>query len=129
MENKYLEALDRISIHRFDDKYEEWDTDYETVENYLQSIDNSNPSEALECLKNFVENNEKGTYNIRDKKDLDTIKQALQTKSKKELAFDIIKEKNVDITLLKHCEKVDEYNNNYNINLTQEEFELLKEVL
>lgn len=53
--NEVLEALDRISIHRFDEKYEEWDKDYEIVENYLETIDNSKLSEALECLEKIVD--------------------------------------------------------------------------
>ena len=50
---KELEALDRMSVHRFDDKYEEWDKDYETVENYLESIDNTTPSEALKLFEEY----------------------------------------------------------------------------
>ena len=49
--SKELEALDRIFVHRFDEQYKDWDIDYELVENYLKSIDNSKPSEALECLE------------------------------------------------------------------------------
>ena len=79
MENKYLEALDRISIYRFDDKYEEWDADYETVENYLQSIDNAEPSEALkelELVENWIRDRELKISNVIEPS-LNTIKQTL----------------------------------------------------
>ena len=61
------------------------------------------------------------------------IKDALTYKSKKELAFDIIFEKNVDIQLLKESEDRSEYNVHFPYremyHLTQEEFKLLKEVI
>lgn len=62
-------------------------------------------------------------YNQR----LDIIETALK-------AFEIIKEKSVDTIRLLYCESVEEYNNELthprnNDWLTQEEFDLLKEVL
>ena len=51
--------------------------------------------------------------NLTYEDDIDTIKQALTTKSKKEQAFDIIKEKNVDIKGLLSCEDYKEYNFKY----------------
>jgi hypothetical protein len=64
-----------------------------------------------------------------------TIEKALTTKSKKEQAFDIIKEKNVDInwfTTLKGTEfyTYERYVSSHKMTkLTQEEFDLLVEVL
>ena len=65
------------------------------------------------------------------------IKQALTTKSKKEQAFDIIKEKNVNIGIVSVVGSLEQYNQTYvydymlNVKwcLTKEEFDLLKEVL
>ena len=112
----------------------------------LEAIDNANPSEALKVLNCFL--NEM-TYCLEHPKEYakgyekeifykykytfeTTIKQALTTKSKKELAFEIIKEKKVDVLLLTRCETVYEYN--YHKwsevgELTQEEFDLLKEMV
>jgi hypothetical protein len=63
------------------------------------------------------------------------IKQALTTKSKKEQAFDIVKEKGVDIDVFQSCKTLNEYN--YSVvyivgeprELTQAEYDLLKEML
>ena len=55
MSKEHLEALDRMSIHRFDDKYEEWDADYEIVESFLEEKDNVKPSEALKSLERIRE--------------------------------------------------------------------------
>lgn len=70
------------------------------------------------------------------------LQQALTTKSKKNQAFEIIKNKNVDIYSINVCINVEHYNsviksknfnNNYSYEiwyeLTQEEWDLLKEVL
>ena len=62
---------------------------------------------------------------------------ALTTKSKKEQAFDIIKEKNVNIGIVSVVGSLEQYNQTYvydymlNVKwcLTKEEFDLLKEVL
>ena len=74
-----------------------------------KAIDNANPSEALECLE-YLYCVPIGYISIDRDKDYNTIKQALTTKSKKEQAFDVIKEKNVDIVLLKMCACVGYYN-------------------
>jgi hypothetical protein len=74
-------------------------------------------------------------YLFKKREILSTIKQALTTKSKKEQAFDIIKEKNVDInwfTTLKGTEfyTYERYVSSHKMTkLTQEEFDLLVEVL
>lgn len=70
-------------------------------------------------------------------RNLNSIKQALTTKSKKEQAFDIIKEKNVNIGIVNVVGSLEQYNQTYvydnmlNVKwcLTEEEFDLLKEVL
>ena len=71
----------------------------------------------------------------------DIIEEALTTKSKKEQAFEIIKEKNVDVFYLRNsCETFDQYNRAIMEDtmyycygncreLTEDEFDLLKEVL
>lgn len=109
----------------------------------LEAIDNSNPSEALECLEYLYEDAkiesgwvkercityaEEHKHNDRIKPYYNTIKQALTTKSKKELAFDLIVKKNVNIASLKVYD-LEEYNMIYENKLTKEEFDLLKEVV
>ena len=61
------------------------------------------------------------------------VEQALTTKSKKELAWEITVKKNVEIAELKICSNVEQYNshnvfNNY-LPLTEEEYDLLKRYL
>jgi replicative DNA helicase len=126
LEKEYLEDLDH-----YDEGMGIHSTSYEKCKERLirlAKIDNAQPSEALECLKNFVENNEKGTYSIRDKKDLDTIKQALIKAQEQDQVLEIIKKKNVMAFLLKVCKSIDEYNfhTSEKDELTQEEFDLLK---
>lgn len=62
--------------------------------------------------------------------DIQYIEQTLTTKSKKELALDIIKNKGVDASGILGNHKVEKYNSGgFRNKLTQEEFNLLKEVL
>ncbi len=84
--NKLLEALERLAmpdelhIKECEKLGIGLTDDYELVKESLLeliAIKESKPSEAMKCLKNFVENNEKGTYSIRDKKYIDIIIQAL----------------------------------------------------
>ena len=90
----------------------------------LETIENANPSEALECLENLCDE-----FPIL-KKDYKIIKQALIQKSKKEQAWDIVKKKGIDIGWLTQCETVKVYNYHCDAELlTEEEFNLLKEVL
>lgn len=117
-------------------------------------------SEALECLEKLeelvqnIENVYESPYSNGEESynDLNTIKQALiqaennrikleksekiisrliDKKSKKELAWDIAKNKLVDVFKLYNCKTVEEYNQAQyrDCKLTEEEFELLKEVL
>ena len=58
------------------------------------------------------------------------VKTKLQTKSKKEQAWDIAVKKNVDIHWIKKCKTLGEYNdmlNSWELGLTEEEFNILKE--
>ena len=99
-------------------------------------------NKALECLEDtekWIERTRKAKILVSSQVDYDlkVIKQALTTKSKKEQAFDIIKEKEINITLVKLYETREEYVNSicrdYVVirdNLpTEQEFNLLKEVL
>ena len=105
----------------------------------LEAIDNANPSEALEYVENIQSEIEWAfEFNGRkieeyEPKIFDTIKQALTTKSKKELAFDAIKEK------IKY-KGLDEYMKEQIVILSKEgevvlftpedkEFELVKEMI
>ena len=106
---KELETLKRIKQFNFghimDVDLKDFDL-IETALKRLEAIDNASPSEALECLENFIDECQTEMYNYAElqngyqyekyqyrKEQLETIKQALITKSKKELAFDVIKEK------------------------------------
>lgn len=103
-----------------------------------------------EQLKNALNNTSDSCISINHHREIwelilkaiqDT-KQALTTKSKKEQALEIIVKKNVDIYSIKVCINAEHYNvviksKNFNnkysyeiwYNLTQEEFDLLKEVI
>lgn len=109
--------------------------------------------EALNRIKNIPilstpESTQKIFYD-KHKKDLDIIEDALKRKEelermhtnaldkiakdrKKLKAFDIIKEKNVDVQLLKDSKNLNDYNwcvHTKDRALIQDEFDLLKEVL
>ena len=96
-----------------------------------EAIKNAEPTKALECLEG-IENVlwDDDFHYQRHSKLLDTIKQALIQKSKKEQAWDIVKKKGIDIGWLTQCETVKVYNYHCDAELlTEEEFNLLKEVL
>lgn len=113
----------------------------------LKAIKEAKPSKALECLKSLdIQVRFMGILDIPSwEKSLPTIKQALLKAEKLEKVWEIVKEKNVNIghfyfvvfVLKKDYESCKLNNNNvmYNICdtekdfLTQQEFELLKEVL
>ena len=108
----------------------------EPIKQRLESINNAKPSEALKCLEEL--RNCGNHFWVADKveKDYTTIKLALIQKSKKEQAWDIVKEKDVDISYFRDCirfgkgKSLEQYNAKYNVyNLTEEEFNLLKECL
>lgn len=110
----------------------------------MVDIETENTSEALKCLENYINNIIFSKDLINQKQQLLTnitvIKQALLKSEKEHKVLEIIKEKNVWIAKLKSLFK--RYNNDldvlrlYNANtykidyqLTQEQFDLLKEVL
>ena len=112
--------------------------DYEIIKETLQrleTIDNSNPSEALEQVKFFKSQDfydEIGQhYGFIDER-CKVIEEALIKAQEQKQVLEIIKEKDVDIYILKNCKTVDEYNSSVvhivgeTRELTQEEFELLK---
>lgn len=100
----------------------------------LKSIDNANPSEALECLE-YLYRNSIGYINIVRNKDYNTIKQFLIKAQEQEKVLEIIKVKRIDMwhlvdlleqdyeMYLAFC-KSEKYAKDYI--LTKEEFELLK---
>ncbi len=100
----------------------------------LDEIENANPSEALECFKE-IEERCKNDYEdcivwYDYKKELYTIKQTLLKSKEQERVLEIIKEKEVNLGMLKTCKTVEQYNAGCRIfernELTQEEFDLLK---
>lgn len=106
----------------------------------LKAIKESNPNEALElvyCLKDYLMNM-MPYYDWLN--DIEKYILKTQEQEKKLKALEIIKTKNVDIFFLRNsCDRVEEYNEEINNNtmyycygncrkLTQEEFDLLREV-
>lgn len=130
---KDLEALERLN------KYLTADYDKEAfniIKQRLESIDNANPSEALECLKRIsIKCHPKSDGHTLIDDDLTTIKQELITKSKKELAWEIVvKYGFMHIHFAMQCKNYDIYLGNMKYSnikeyLTKEEFNLLKEML
>lgn len=139
----FLKECERLNIDNH--------SDYEYLKRELQrleAIDNANPSEALEEIKQiefyvgtiigleFIKGNDvfseakKRDYEIFKIK-AEKIKQALLKAQQQEKVLGIIKDKQVNVRLLKRCKSVEQYNNNcpFGCELTQEEFDTLKEVL
>lgn len=111
--------------------YDEFTTLKEWQDDNLK-INNSNPSEALKCLKKICDVS-KNDMDINIgwifEHEIDTIKQALLKAQEQEKVLEIIKKKNVDILLIKNKGNVNQYNEyieDENDRLTQEEFDLVK---
>ena len=143
--SKEKEAFDILLQHI--ETETDW-SDYEKVKNAhktveetlkrLEAIDNAEPSEALNDLEFICKilNEKRIDVKWLFKKDYNTIKNALLKAQKDRKALEIIKEKNVACDLLtnpdvmdykkynSHCDKYD-----FIVPLTEEEFNLLKEVL
>ena len=135
MSKKYLEAFKRLNEDDSDYALKQATKDIETVGQALQrleSIDNANPSEAL----NITKATEKYTGI-----DLSIVKQALLKAQEQEKVLEIIKKKQVDMKLFFNAlfreqqykiNPLEFYNGSVGYKrlwLTQEEFDLLKEML
>jgi hypothetical protein len=99
----------------------------------LKEIKEAKPSEALKKLNTirhleigFDKNGKPITLN--DTSGLKTIEKALLKAQEQKKALEIIKEKNVRIDSVKYYD-LEEYNQIYENKLTQEEYDLLKEML
>lgn len=130
--NKELEALNKIQ-HDFGQlKGQELVNCFETIFNglkRLESIDNANPSEALECLDKMakqIELDEDTDYwEIRNAHK--TVENALQKAQEQEKVLEIIKENPSIVMAVKRYSTYDNFKaNNMNSNITEEEFNLLK---
>lgn len=130
---KELKALERIETFLKETcKHYKQDVGYirEALQR-LESIDNANPSEALEWFgKQWVEYGIQDTVmQIKNTKEYDTIKQALLKAQEQEKVLEIIINKNVEMWLLKDSATLEQYNNRIHTGcekLTQNEFDLLK---
>ena len=131
MSKEYLEALNGLfDLVHCQDSFEKAQKYFDIIEealNRLESIDNAEPSGALECLMYLK-------AEFRDYPSaFNSIKNALLKAQKEHKALEIIKEKNVDIRWIEVCDTVKDYNKgrdeHLNYELTKEEFNLLKEVL
>ena len=133
LEKEYLEDLDH-----YDEGMGIHSTSYEKCKERLirlAKIDNSNPSEALECLHKIARKVELADYDdyweVRNAHS--KVEQALIKAQEQEKVLKIIKNKGVDIGYLNTCETLEEYNSNcwndeedFNKSLTEEEFDLVK---
>ena len=96
----------------------------------LESIDQSNPSEALKELEELLLSSYSYIIMLdRLNGAYPTIKNYILKAQEQEKTLKIMKDKWVNVTVLIHSKTVEEYNSNAYTpyNLTQEEFELLKE--
>ena len=134
--SKELEELEHI--YYGSQGYGETDKYYKHLKEYLESIDNAEPSEALECLMYLK-------AEFRDYPSaFNSIKNALLKAQKEHKALEIIKEKNVNMfgfkrdikqlgnrfTYKYYQSNLGNYHSGFDIQeLTEEEFNLLKEVL
>lgn len=153
--NKGLEALNKLKqeLYYSPNQIPDVDKYHEIIEEELlrlEYIDNSQPSEALECLEKLgAEKLARGEL-IRNDDEvepyLNTIKQALTTKSDKELTFDMIREHlsfkdsgteeyfdfKLNQKVKKYLIKIESKDTGATIHIhldTQEEFDLLKKVM
>ena len=140
--SKELEVLGNIESALWDDNfhYQTHKEDLEVIEQALQrleAIENSNPSEALECLRQIgiIEMySHEGTLlkdSISFKPEYDTIKNYILKAQEQKMVLKILFEKNVNIFQLRMlCETLDEYNARpKEERLTEKEFNLLKEMV
>lgn len=110
--------------------------EYQKMCNRLEAIDNAEPSEALKCLDKLAKQIE-----LDEDTDYWEIRNAHLLVEKSLKALEIIKQKNVDVLAIKESKTLEEYNRNawevehygrykdYKLQLTKEEFELLRSVL
>lgn len=120
--------------------------EYQKMCNRLESIDNAEPSEALKCVDKILGYFGKAQVETMtlSKCNVLTIKQALLKAQKEHKALEIIKEKNVNMfgfkrdikqlgnrfTYKYYQSNLGNYHSGFDIQeLTEEEFNLLKEVL
>ena len=92
-----------------------------------------NALEKIKEIKKLVNSNEILNYTAIVNYYCDGVKEALLKAQKEHKALEIIKEKEVNMQVFNQCEDVETYNKVYikqkDRQLTQEEFNLLKEVL
>ena len=140
---KRLEAIDNSkkdinslysNMHQTSDELDKSLKDSLLKNAKIEAINNSNSNEALKCLERTREFLLHRT-NEMSFQDLRTIKQALIKAQEQEKVLEIIKEKEVDICLLKRSENWLDYYTRFkhrtgkNTDHTEQELHLLKEVL
>ena len=133
---EYLSLCEKLNTNMQEKMLLDSNSPYNVLKTYLKSIDNANPSEALQGLESYINNIIFAKDLINQKQQLltniTTIKQALLKSEKEHKVLEIIKEKEVNMQVFNQCEDVETYNKVYtkqkDRQLTQEEFSLLKEV-
>jgi len=134
MSKEYLEAFKNLKqeLYYSPNQIPDIDKWHEIIENALQrleAIDNANPSEALECLENIINDKKMHDYILYNCLDEDfiNIRKSLLKAQEQEKVLEIIKEKS-DLSALEMADNVNEFNEmaSYKKPYTEEEFDLLK---
>ena len=133
MNKEYLEALNGLfDLIHCQDSFEKAQKYYDVIEQALQrleSIDNANPSTALE-LVGYLKDYHLNAIPYYDW--LNDIEKYILKAQKEHKALEIIKGKEVNMQVFNQCEDAETYNKVYikqkDRQLTGEEFETLKEV-
>lgn len=144
MSKEYIEAFERMTEHLdLEDEYSynQERKDEEIIKKSLQrleSIDNANPNEAMKSLEKIKDNFgcDLAYYNLS--LEYEIVEQALLKAQEQVKVLSILKEKCVSVWYLMKSKTVEEYNSylyikviedTKNFILTQEEYDLLREVL
>ena len=98
----------------------------------LEALQRINENVTVVTYENFDEDISIIEKELKDKEELETMySNCVINGAKQKKALEIIKEKRVNIDYLRDCKTLEDYNNILieKLQLTQEEYDLLKEVL
>ena len=137
----YLTLCEKLHTNQQEKMLLDKNSPYNVLKTYLEFINNAESSEALKTLNTLdkiispllepVLAEYEDDLSDKITANYFALKQSLLKAEKEHKALEIIKDKWVNMAVLTHSKTVEEYNNNaYTAyNLTNEEFNLLKEVL
>ncbi len=141
-----LECLERIIITKPYKTFDEFDNDYNSIKQYILKAQEQEKALAdvekvksgktiIHIGKDLVMMNKAKYYEYVELEEEPVSKRILQAKCEEQAkVLEIIKEKNVNLLVLRNCTKVEEYNKRIiewqgQDKLTKEEFNTLKEML